>query len=161
MATDVTQVRREDVRPIPKGIIPYLKPVIRLVSRLHVWLFRRTQGRRGARMQGAPICLVTMTGRKTGKRRTIPLMYIPHGDDVLLIASQAGMDFHPSWYWNIHADPHIEVVAEGRTRQLVAREANDDEKAALWPVAVAVYPDYDDYQARTDRDIPLLICSPE
>ena len=161
MATDVTKIRREDVRPIPSWIVPYIKPLTRLLSRMHVWIFRRTEGRRGATLQGAPVCLVTMTGRTTGKRRTVPLMYLPHGEDVLLVASQAGMEFHPSWYWNIMADPHIAVAVEGRTRKFVVRQANDEEKAALWPIAVASYPDFDSYQARTDRDIPLLICSPE
>ncbi len=161
MASDVTRVPSEDVRAIPAWIVPYVKPVIRLISRLHVWIFQRSQGRFAATFAGSPVCLVTMTGRKTGKRRTIPLMHIPHGDDVLLVASQAGMHIHPSWYWNLKADPHIEVIAKGQTRQMIARQATDEEKAALWPVAVAVYSDYDVYQARTDRDIPLFICSPE
>lgn len=159
MATDVTKVRREDTRAIPKWIIPYLKPILRLMSRAHVWLFIRSKGR--GTLQGVPICVVAMTGRKTGQRRTIPLMHVTHGDDVILVASQAGMDFHPSWYHNIKADPHIEVTADGQTGKFIAREANDAEKAEVWPVCVAVYSDYDVYQARTDRDITVFICSPE
>ena len=160
MATDVTKVRREDVRPIPAGIVPILKPVMHAMTRAHVWLYRTSQGHLGKTFAGAVCCLVVMTGRKSGKKREIPLIFIPDGDDVILIASQGGMDKHPTWYWNLVADPNIEVIVAGSTRRMVARLADDAAKAERWPKAVAVYPDFDQYQARTDRDIPLFICSP-
>lgn len=160
MATDVTKIRREDVRPIPAKAVPFIKRFMHLMTRAHVWVYRVTQGRVGKTFAGSPCCLVVMTGRKTGERRTIPLIHIPDGDEIILIASQGGMDRHPGWYWNLKADPNIEVIADGRTRKMVARQADDAEKARRWPKAVAVYKDFDQYQARTDRDIPLFVCSP-
>jgi deazaflavin-dependent oxidoreductase (nitroreductase family) len=109
---------------------------------------------------GAPICLVTMTGRRTGKKRTIPLIHVPHGNEVILIASQGGMSPSPLWFHNLSANPDITISADGGTRRMRARRVDDAEKAALWPSAVAVYPDFDDYQARTERNIPVFLCSP-
>ena len=160
MATDVTKLRREDVRPIPARAVPLIKRFMHVMTRAHVWIYRVTQGRVGKTFAGAPCCLVVMTGRKSGEHRTIPLIHIPDGDEIILIASQGGMDRHPGWYWNLVADPNIEVIAAGCTRTMVARQADDAEKARRWPKAVAVYPDFDQYQARTDRDIPLFVCSP-
>ena len=160
MATDVTKIRREDVKPIPRGIVPLLKRIMHVMTRAHVWIYRMSQGRVGKTLVGTPCCFLTMTGRKSGLTRTIPLIYIPHEEEVILIASQAGMYKHPTWYWNLKADPNVEVIFEGRTRPMIARHANDAEKAERWPVAVAVYPEFDAYQARTDRDIPLFICTP-
>jgi len=161
MATDVTSIRREDVRAIPAKAVPVLKRVMHVMTRAHVWLFNVSKGRLGKTFAGAACCMVEMTGRKTRKRRSIPLIYIPNGDEVILIASQGGMDKHPVWYRNLLADPHVEIVAEGSRRKMVVRQATDAEKAERWPVAVAVYPDFNEYQARTDRDIPLMICTPE
>ena len=160
MSTDVTKIKREDVRPIPAGVVPFMKRVMHVITRAHVWLYRTSQGRLGKTFAGAPCCLVLITGRKSGKIREIPLIYIPDGDDVILIGSQGGMDKHPTWYWNLKANPNVEIIVDGSTRKMVARLADDAGKAERWPKAVAVYPDFDQYQARTDRDIPLFICSP-
>jgi deazaflavin-dependent oxidoreductase (nitroreductase family) len=160
MATDVTKLSRDDVKPIPKGAVPFMKKFMHAMTRGHVWLFETSQGRLGKTFAGAPCCLVKMRGRKSGQMRTIPLIYIPDGDDVILIASQGGLDFDPVWVRNLDADPNVEIIAAGKTRKMVARRADDAEKAKRWPVAVAVYKDFDQYQARTDRDIPLFVCSP-
>jgi deazaflavin-dependent oxidoreductase (nitroreductase family) len=161
MATDVTSVRREDVRPIPSKAVPLIRRFMHLMTRAHVWLYNVSKGRIGKTFAGAPCCMVVMTGRKTGKKRSIPLIYIPNGEEVILIASQGGMETNPIWYRNLIADPHVEIIVEGRSRKMAVRQASDAEKAERWPVAVAVYPDFDQYQARTDRDIPLMICTPE
>ncbi|MFT4572401.1 MAG: deazaflavin-dependent oxidoreductase (nitroreductase family) [Candidatus Binatia bacterium] len=158
---DVTKLRKEDVKPIPKGVVPFMKRVMHVMTRVHVWIFTTSQGRLGKNFAGAPCCMITMTGKKTGLRRTIPLIHLPYKDGVLLIASQGGLDFNPTWYWNLLADPHIDVIADGTTRKMLAHKANDAEKAEVWPQAVAVYADFDQYQARTDRDIPVFICTPE
>ena len=160
MAIDVTKLSRDDVRPIPSGAVPFIKRMMHVATRLHVKLFEVTQGRLGKTFAGAPCCMVRMTGRKSGKPRTIPLIYIPDGDDVILIASQGGMEKNPTWVYNLSANPNVEIIVEGRTRKMVARRADDAEKAKRWPVGVAVYPDFDQYQARTERDIPLFVCSP-
>ena len=161
MSREVSVASGKTVKPISPAQARVAKPIVKLMSRLNVWLHRVTSGRVGGRFPGgAPVCFVTIKGRKTGRYRTIPLIHIPHGDDVLLIASLGGMDDHPVWYWNLKANPEIEVQAGGRNRAMKARPATPEEKKELWPVATAVYPDYDDYQARTERDICLFICSP-
>jgi len=135
--------------------------VIRIMSALNVWLYRLTGGRVGGRFPGgAPVCLVTHTGRKTGKRRVAPLLYLEDGERVVIVASQGGMPKHPVWYLNLKANPDTEVQIGSRKRKLRAREASPAEKAALWPRLVAMYPDYDQYQARTERVIPVLILEP-
>ncbi len=149
------------VKPITEGQARIVKPIMRVMSKLNVWVYRASNGNVGGTFPGgAPVCLVTMTGRKSGRRLTIPLIYLPHGDDVILVASQGGMAKHPVWYLNLQANPEVEVQWKGDVRSMVARQATDEEKQALWPDLLKVYPDFDDYQARTDRNIPVMICSP-
>ena len=153
-----TQQRPRPIDPRFNGVI---RAFMKLYTRLNVAVYRASNGRLMNRFpNGSPICLVTMTGRRSGRKRTVPLIYIPSGDDVILIASQAGMSTHPVWFHNISANPEVGITAGGHTRRLRARRASNAEKAALWPVAVAVYPDFEQYQARTERNIPVLICSP-
>ena len=136
--------------------------VVKLMSVVNVWVFRLTGGRLGGTfLRGAPVCLVTVTGRKTGQPRTVPLLYLRRGDDLVIVASKGGMSHHPLWYHNMIANPRVEVEIGGQpTRAMQVRRAVDAEKAQLWPELVKMYPDYDDYQARTTRDIPVLILSP-
>ena len=160
MANDVSKLNKEDVRPIPQGAVPVIKTVMRWMTRAHVAIFRASKGRIGSTFGGSPCCMVDMIGRKSGLPRTIMLIHIPYQDGVILVASQGGMDRNPAWYGNLVANPEITVTAEGRSVKMRARLANDEEKAAAWPTAVSVYADFDEYQARTDRDIPVFLCSP-
>ena len=135
--------------------------LIKVMSALNVWLFRLTRGRLGARFPGgAPVCLVTVIGRRTGKPHTVPLLYLQRGDDVVLVASKGGMSHHPLWYLNMMANPRVEVEIGTNRRPMIVHQATDDEKARLWPELVKMYPDYDSYQARTTRRIPVLVCTP-
>lgn len=163
MTHPVSPLRKEDVDPIPTQIVPVVRKVMKWGSRLNVWIYEKTAGKIGGRFpgSGAPVCLVSYTGRKSGKRLTTPLIHIPHEGGVLLVASQGGLDTHPLWYRNIEANPSIQVNEYGTVRRMRARRATPEEKVELWPVVRAVYPDFDEYQARTDRDIPILICTPE
>ncbi len=136
------------------------KRVIRFFTGLNVLIYRLSGGRLMNRLEGAPICLVTMTGRKSGKKKTIALMYTAHGEDVLLVASLGGAPQHPVWYHNLKAQPQIEIQVGRVRRQMLAREATPEEKRALWPVVVANYKSFAAYQQRTTRDIPLFICAP-
>ena len=106
------------------------------------------------------ICVVTMTGAKTGKKRDIPLMYVPHRDGVLLVASLGGAPRHPTWYYNLVANPDIEVLVGKDKTKLRARRASPAEKVDLWSVCCKYYPPYDEYQRRTERDIPVFVCEP-
>jgi deazaflavin-dependent oxidoreductase (nitroreductase family) len=133
--------------------------MFKAVTVAHEWLYRTTGGRIGGRLMGMPVLLLTTVGRKSGQRRTTPLTYMHDGDDVVLVASKGGHPRHPAWYLNLTANPQVEVVQGRRTRTLVARTADSDEKARLWPMVVKTYRGYGGYQERTDRDIPLVILS--
>jgi deazaflavin-dependent oxidoreductase (nitroreductase family) len=135
--------------------------VIRLMSRLNTWLYRATGGALGARwLQGAPILLLTTTGRRSGEPRTTPLLYLRDGANVVVVASKGGMSHHPLWYRNLVAHPDVEVEIGRERQRMHARRATDAEKAALWPRLVAMYRDFDVYQTRTTRNIPVVILSP-
>ncbi|MAG29453.1 MAG: nitroreductase family deazaflavin-dependent oxidoreductase [Deltaproteobacteria bacterium] len=124
------------------------------------WVYDITRGRLMTTIEGSAICVVTMTGARTGKKYKWPLMYVPYEDGVLLVASRGGASENPAWYWNLLANPDIEVHFEGRHMHLQARQAGPVEKAELWPVCIAAYPSYGDYQSWTSRDIPVFICLP-
>jgi deazaflavin-dependent oxidoreductase (nitroreductase family) len=134
--------------------------VIRLMSTLNVWAFRVSKGRIGGRfLRGAPVLLLTATGRKSGKPRTTPLLYLRDGERLVVVASKGGFSTHPLWYRNVEADPQVEVEIGGERRKMLARRASEAEKKELWPRLTAMYRDFDDYQARTERDIPVVILS--
>ena len=134
---------------------------VRLMSKANTWLYRVSGGRLGNKFtHGAPVFLLDTKGRKSGEPRTAPLIYLQDGDDYVLVASKGGMSHHPAWYLNLEANPECEVEI-GRARSpMRARRVSDEEKATLWPRLLAIYPDYDDYQARTDRNIPVVRLSP-
>ncbi|RMF24988.1 MAG: nitroreductase family deazaflavin-dependent oxidoreductase [Deltaproteobacteria bacterium] len=135
--------------------------VIKWMSRANTWIYRATKGRVwGKWLHGAPVMLLTTIGRKSGQPRTVPLLYLRDGDDIVCVASKGGMSKHPLWYRNLEANPDCEVEIGGERMSMRARRASDEEKAALWPRLVAMYKDFDDYQARTERNIPVLILSP-
>lgn len=152
--------RRAEVRPIPEKIVPFVRRMTKLFTRMNVFVYKASGGRLMNKFQGCPICLVTMIGAKSGQAREIPLMHVPIGDKKILVASQGGLEMHPAWYYNLKANPDIEILAEGVKRKYRARQVDEAEKGALWPEIVASYADYDEYQARTDRDIPVFVCDP-
>ena len=126
---------------------------------LNVWVYRLSGGRLMGKMGAAPILLLTPTGRKSGRSRTVPLLYLKDEGRFVLAASLAGAPKHPAWYLNLEANPAVTVQA-GRQRQAcTARRASAEEKARLWPRLVAIYPQYAEYQQRTAREIPVVIVS--
>ncbi|MCC6642749.1 MAG: nitroreductase family deazaflavin-dependent oxidoreductase [Deltaproteobacteria bacterium] len=135
--------------------------VIRAMSAVNVWLYRLSGGRVGGRFRhGAPVLLLTTVGRKTGASRVAPLLYLEDGDNLVIVASKGGMSHHPTWYLNVQAHPDVEVEVGSERRNMRARTADAAERSALWPRLVEMYRDYDDYQARTERVIPVVILSP-
>ena len=135
--------------------------VIRIMSALNVFAYRLSKGKLGGKfLGGAPILLLTTIGRKSGQRRTAPVLYLADGDRFVVVASKGGFSTHPLWYQNLESNPSVEVEVGGERRKMIARRAGDAEKRALWPRLVAMYRDFDDYQARTKRDIPVVILSP-
>jgi len=134
---------------------------VRAMSAVNTWIFRASGGRLGSRfLRGAPVLLLTTTGAKSGIRRTTPLIYLADGPRVVLVASKGGMSHSPAWYHNLMANPECEVQIGARKTSMLARRAGTEDKTALWPKLVAIYRDYDDYQARTSRDIPVVILTP-
>ncbi len=123
----------------------------------HVRVYRETNGERGHIWNGVPILLLTMTGRRSGKRRTIPIIYTPHGDDWVIIASRGGAPTHPAWYLNILDDPAVEVQVKGDIFEAFARTAESPERERLWGEAIRAWPKYDLYQSRTTRRIPVVV----
>lgn len=131
------------------------------LSRAHVALYRASGGRLGGRIpSGAPVLLLTTTGRKSGKQRTTPLLNLEDGGRYVVIASVGGASKHPVWYLNLLANPVATIEVGGRELAVTARRAEPEERARLWPLAVQMYAGYDDYQARTTREIPVVILVP-
>lgn len=134
-----------------------LKPrTIRLIGRLHACLWRLTRGRFVDAVGAAPFLLLTTNGRKTGRLRTTPVLYLEDGGDLIVVASFGGNDMHPAWYLNLKQCPDAEVVIRGERRRVSAREITSEEKELIWPRLVKLYPQFDAYQQRTSREIPLL-----
>ena len=131
-----------------------------LLGAEHVQRYRETDGEVGYEWNGASILLLTTTGRRTGEPRTSPLIFGRDGDDYVIVASMGGMPKHPQWYLNITADPEAEIQVKGDRIPVVARTASDDEKPRLWRIMTEEWPNYDVYQGRTDRVIPVVVLTP-
>jgi len=158
---EYVKTRREDVAKIPVKYEKLVRLVVKLFTKVNVTIYKLSGGRlMNKGPANKPICLVTMTGRKTGQKREIPLMHVRQGEQKILVASLAGISKNPVWYYNLKATPEITITADGATRAYRAREVGPEEKASLWPIIVDAYPPYDEYQARTDRDIPVFVCDP-
>jgi len=126
-------------------------------TNVQVSLYRLSGGSIAGTFKGVPVLLLTTTGRKTGKKRTKPLLYLMDNDQVALVASHAGAPTHPIWWRNLQHDPHAEVQIRRTLLQVEAREATLEEREHLWPKLVALYPDYQNYQKRTTRTIPIVL----
>lgn len=127
----------------------------------HRALLKLTGGRWPRRVLGMTPVELHTTGRVSGQRRSTMLSApICHDDRIVVVASKGGHRSHPDWYKNLSANPEVEITVDGRTRPMRARTASPDEKAELWPAIVAAYKGYDGYQRNTERDIPVVICTP-
>jgi deazaflavin-dependent oxidoreductase (nitroreductase family) len=148
-------------RPYSATEVAIANPIIRIMSRLNTWAYRMTGGRLGGTfLRGAPVMLLTVVGRKSGRQLTVPLLFLRDGERVITVASKGGMDHHPLWYLNLLANPDVDVQIGTDVRPMRAHPADDTERAHYWPQLVAMYRDYADYQARTDRKIPVVVLSP-
>lgn len=147
--------------PYTKRQQRYVRVLLRLANRFNTALIRWSGGRiGGSTPSGVTLCLLTTTGRKSGQERTVALFYLQDGSDVVLVASQAGMPTVPASYLNLSANPSVSIRIGKETRRYHARTATDEEHAQRWPRLVAAFPRFDDYQARTERVIPVVICTP-
>jgi F420H(2)-dependent quinone reductase len=126
-------------------------------SRKQADLYESSGGTEGTTMRDLPVIVLTSVGNKSGKLRKTPLMRVEHDGRYAAVASLGGAPKHPVWYHNLVANPHVEVQDGPVKRDMVAREVFDDEKAEWWARAVEAYPDYADYQAKTERQIPVFV----
>lgn len=125
-----------------------------------VALYESTEGREGSTLQDLACIILTTKGRSTGKIRKTPLMRVNDGDRYAVIGSMGGAPDDPAWVGNVDADPHVELQDGPTRRDYTARRAEGEEKVTWWKIATAAYPPYDDYQASTDRVIPLFVLDP-
>jgi deazaflavin-dependent oxidoreductase (nitroreductase family) len=123
----------------------------------HVDRYVDTGGEEGHEWQGTTVLILTTTGRRSGEERPTPLIYQRHGDDYLVVASKGGSPEPPAWYLNLQANPEVQVQVKGDRFAARARTAQPDEKPELWQTMTAVWPAYDEYQTKTDREIPVVV----
>jgi deazaflavin-dependent oxidoreductase (nitroreductase family) len=128
-----------------------------LFGKEHTERYRATGGDEGHDWRGTQTLLLTTTGRRSGERRELPLIYGRDGDDYLIVASKGGADQPPAWYLNLEADPDVEVQVKDERFKARARTATSEERRRLWPTMTAEWPDYDDYQKKTEREIPIVV----
>jgi len=138
----------------------FLAVLLKYFARVHIWVYRRTNGRLGAKLLWFPAALLTTTGRKSGEPRTTPTLYLRDGDRVILPASFAGRAENPTWYLNLKENPAVQVQIRAERLALSARDATDEERARYWPRLMRMYPPYRGYREATDRIIPLVVCEP-
>ena len=129
-------------------------------TRRQVELFEKSNGTEGTTLRGMPVIVLTTVGAKSGKLRKNALMRVEHDGEYAVVASLGGSPTHPVWYYNVVANPHVELQDGAARRDYTAREVTGAEKAVWWERAVAAYPDYAAYQRRTEREIPLFVLTP-
>jgi len=148
----------ERSHPIRNSV--FLKKAMKYFARAHIAVYRRTEGRWGAKLLWFPAALVTTTGRKSGQQRTTATLYLQDGERVVLPASYGGRSSNPAWYLNLKANPKVTVQVRDLVRDMTARDATDDERRLYWRKLTRIYPPYKGYQDAADRRIPLVVCEP-
>lgn len=134
--------------------------MFKLILKIAVYLYNVSGGRIGGKMGKMPVLLLTTTGRKTGKQRTLPLIYIMDGSAYVITASAGGADKHPGWFFNIRSNPQVVIQVKDTQIKVTAEIAGPEKKSELWARLVAVAPNFAGYQKRTSRDIPMVILHP-
>lgn len=149
-----------DTGTAPDGAGPEYAPSPSKWVRDQVEVYEGSGGTEGTEMGGRPVVIVDNIGAKTGKLRKTPLMRVEHDGVYAAVASKGGAPRHPVWYYNLRADPHVQVRDGQVKRSYVAREVHGDERATWWERAVAAWPPYAEYQEKTDREIPVFVLEP-
>jgi deazaflavin-dependent oxidoreductase (nitroreductase family) len=129
-------------------------------ARKQAELYEATNGEKGGDLRGRPVIILTSVGAKTGKLRKTALMRVEHDGVYAVVASLGGAPRNPVWYYNVKANPHVELQDRTTKRDYAAREVSGDEKAIWWERAVEAWPEYASYQAKTDRQIPVFVLEP-
>lgn len=134
--------------------------IFRQFMRLQVFVYRRSGGKRMGHLRGMPVLLLTTVGRKTGKQRVTPVMYIRDGSNFVITASNNGKDKQPGWFLNLKASSQTTIEVDGAAKHVIAHQASPEEKGRLWPLLVKQAPFFEKYQKNTTRDIPMVILLP-
>lgn len=137
------------------------RTMMRMISGTHEFWYRLSGGLIGGSFGRAPILLLTTTGRSSGRMRTTPLVYLPDGKDMVVIASNGGSDRNPEWWLNLRAQPKAEVQVGRDVKAVVAEKAEGKERERLWSEVVETYHGYDEYSRMTERQIPVVVLRPE
>ncbi len=131
-----------------------------LFGQEHIDRYVATDGEEGHDWQGTQTLILTTTGRRSGQERVHPLIYGRHGDDYLVVASKGGAPQHPDWSLNLEAHPEVDIQVKGDKIRAHARTAKPGEKAELWSIMTKEWPEYDRYQEKTEREIPVVVLEP-
>jgi len=134
--------------------------MLKLILKVIVFLYNVSGGRIGGKMGNVPVLLLTTTGRKTAKQRTLPLVYIMDGSAYVITASAGGADRHPGWFFNIRSNPQATIQVKDKPIKVTAEIAGPEKKPELWTRLVEVAPNFAGYQKRTSREIPMVILHP-
>ncbi len=143
-----------------RAYTPAIAAAQKWVTKLHVAAYRATEGKIGGRMMNSPVLLLLTTGRKSGKERTTPLLYLRDGVNYIMVASNGGTAGDPAWWLNLQRDPEAIVEVGGSRLRVRAEEVKGEQKRRLWRRLVEMYPLYESYQRRTDREIPVISLRP-
>ncbi len=146
--------------PMTEAEYERTKKGARTFGKVNTFVYRLSGGRLMTQFKGCDICVVKTIGAKTGKTRWVPVMHVPYQEGIIMVASLGGAPKSPVWFNNLVANPDIEVLHRGSKMKLQATQVFGEERDAVWPECVKYYPPYADYQARTDREIPVFICAP-
>lgn len=138
----------------------YTQPDLTLLGEDHIRAYRESGGKVGYIWNGVPTLLLTVTGRRTGRELTSALIFGRDGDDYVVVASKGGAPSHPSWYLNLQANPQADIQVKTDQIAVAAHTASPAEKPRLWKIMTDIWPNYDAYQSRTVRDIPVVVLSP-
>jgi deazaflavin-dependent oxidoreductase (nitroreductase family) len=128
-----------------------------LFGQEHVKRYQETGGEEGHDWQGTTVLILSTHGRRSGAERSTPLIYGQHGEDYLVVASKGGADEPPAWYLNLEGDPNVEVQVRDERFAAHARTATADEKPELWQTMIQQWPQYEEYQRKTSREIPVVV----
>ena len=140
-----------------EGLLKFLRG---LITSTNVWLLKVSNGRLGNSFLGVPVLLLSTTGRKSGQRRTQPLYYLETGNQIVLVASNAGTAGDPAWLLNIKADPNVSVDVQGKIRQMKGHIGSAEEKAKLWPKLTALFPKWQMMEDRSKRSFKIVVLDP-
>ncbi|HXV98722.1 MAG TPA: nitroreductase family deazaflavin-dependent oxidoreductase, partial [Anaerolineae bacterium] len=132
------------------------KLIFKVLTRLHMWIYRLSGGKVWNRMMGQPVVILTTKGRKSGRPWAVPLLTFKDQEDYILVASNGGQNFHPAWYLNLQANPDVIIELEGQKQTARAEDVKGAERERLWGTIVSKAPAYKEYEQKTEREIPVV-----